>query len=291
MKDFSQITLVSVTGLSDTQRAVYALSLSLRQMPGARAVLCSPQAPAHLPDGIEHRRIAPLNYHEYSWFMMYALWRVVETEFALIVQDDGWVLDTANWSDDFLEYDYVGPTAHVGRIDAKEGTRWVTHYTWSGELDKPGQAVMPVINGGFCLRSRRMMRALIDHPEIRMTIPAPDKIAGDALEVEWTNCALNEDVQLTCVLRPELEAVGLRFAPLEMCLRFGIEHAGPVHRDVNMMSLFGHHCRWRRLVSIDPPTVQYRTKRSIAERAFREMDIARMLEARGYRVQFLPEDA
>jgi hypothetical protein len=109
MKDFSKITLVSVTGLPDATRAIYALTLRLRQMPGARAVLCSPQAPASLPPGIEHRKIAPLNYQEYSWFMMYALWRVVETEFALIVQDDGWVLDTANWTDDFLDYDYVGP--------------------------------------------------------------------------------------------------------------------------------------------------------------------------------------
>ncbi|MDR5854897.1 DUF5672 family protein [Caballeronia sp. LZ062] len=290
MKDFSKITLVSVTGMPDATRAVYALTLSLRQMPGARAVLCSPHAPASLPPGIEHRKIAPLNYQEYSWFMMYALWRVVETEFALIVQDDGWVLDTANWSDDFLDYDYVGPTAHVGRIDTKDGTRWVTRYTWSAELGKPGQTVMPVINGGFCLRSRRMMRALIDHPEIRMTIPAPDTIGGDPLKVEWTNCALNEDVQLTCVLRPELEAVGLRFAPIEVCLRFGIEHAGAVHRDVDMTSLFGQHCKWRRLIGIDPPTIQYRTKRSIAERAFREMDIARMLEARGYQLRFAPED-
>ncbi|WP_250451858.1 DUF5672 family protein [Caballeronia sp. ATUFL_M2_KS44] len=291
MKDFSKITLVSVTGLPDATRAVYALVLSQRQMPGARAVLCSPNAPANLPDGIEHRKIAPLSYHEYSWFMMYALWRVVDTEFALIVQDDGWVLDTANWSDDFLDYDYVGPAAHVGRIDSEAGTRWVTHYKWGAELDKPGHTVMPVINGGFCLRSRRMMRALIDHPEIKMTIPAPDKFGGDAIKVEWTNCALNEDVQLTCVLRPELEAVGLRFAPVEMCLRFGIEHAGPVHREVDMMSLFGQHCKWRRLIGIDPPVIQYRTKRSIAERAFREMDIARMLEARGYQLRFAPENA
>ncbi len=125
--DFEKITLVSVTGLHDAQRAVYALTLSQRNMPGARVLLCSPQSPANLPAGIEHRKIAPLNYHEYSWFMMFALWRVIETEFALIVQDDGWVLDAANWSSDFLQYDYIGPMIHVGCVASEAGTCWLTH--------------------------------------------------------------------------------------------------------------------------------------------------------------------
>ena len=33
-----------------------------------------------------------MNYQEYSWFTLLALWRVVETEFALAVQNDGWML-------------------------------------------------------------------------------------------------------------------------------------------------------------------------------------------------------
>ena len=73
-ESFEKITLVSVTGLPDARGAAMALALSLAQMPGARALLCSPQAPADLGRGIAHRAIAPLNYHEYSWFIMFALW-------------------------------------------------------------------------------------------------------------------------------------------------------------------------------------------------------------------------
>ncbi|SAL48353.1 hypothetical protein AWB74_02212 [Caballeronia arvi] len=40
--------------------------------------------------------------------MLFALWRFIETEYALIVQDDGWILDIGNWSDEFLSYDYIG---------------------------------------------------------------------------------------------------------------------------------------------------------------------------------------
>ena len=87
-----RITLVSVTGLADAQGAARALAFSQRQLPACRALLCSPVRPADLPPGIEHLPIAPLNYHEYSWFMLFALWRVVPTEFALVVQEDGWVV-------------------------------------------------------------------------------------------------------------------------------------------------------------------------------------------------------
>jgi hypothetical protein len=289
--DFNQITIVSVTGLPDARGAANALALSQRQMPGSRALLCSPKVPGDLAKGIEHKTIAPLNYQEYSWFMMFALWRVIETEYALIVQDDGWVLSATNWSSEFLKYDYVGPLVHVGRVDTAQGTRWMYKHMWNHELGKPDTVVMPVLNGGFCLRSRRMMRALVDHPEIKVCVPPPDIADGNPFRMGWENNALNEDVQLTGILRPSLEATGIRFAPVDTCLRFGIEHAGYVNRTTDMMQLFGHHSSWRKLESIDPPTVRYRTTRSRAEIAFREMDIARMLEQRGYRVVFSPEPA
>ena len=87
---FSPITIVSVNGLADARGSAMALQVSLEQMPGAQALLCSPQRPDNLPSWIAHHPIAPLNYHEYSWFMMMVLWRFVQTDFALIVQDDGW---------------------------------------------------------------------------------------------------------------------------------------------------------------------------------------------------------
>ncbi len=94
---------------------------------------------------------------------------------------------------------------------------------------------------------------------------------------------------LRAILRPELEAAGVRFAPVDVCLRFGIEHARYIHKGFDMKSLFGHHCRWRRLIGIDLPTVHYRTTQSEVKRAFREMDIVEMLEQRGYKIHFNPE--
>ncbi|MCG7404446.1 MULTISPECIES: DUF5672 family protein [Caballeronia] len=291
MPDFSNITLVSVTGLNDAHGAALALEFSRRQMPGASALLLSPSAPGNLPPDIRHRAIAPLSFKEYSLFMMFALWRMVETEYVLIVQEDGWLLDASNWTDEFLEYDYIGAPGHLARVDRPEGIYWKKDFSWYGDLENPDSVVIPVLNGGFSLRSRRMLRALVDHPHIRMVVPPPDVRDSEPIAMSWFNDATHEDVQLTCMLRPELEAVGLRFAPLEVAARFGFEHAALSHIGVNLHAVFGMHGSWRRLASIDPPVVRYgATRRHIDEHPL-EPPVVKMLEERGYRLEFMPEPA
>ncbi|WP_250509250.1 DUF5672 family protein [Caballeronia sp. GACF4] len=255
-------------------------------MPGAHALICCPQKPADLPAQIRHCALAPLHYHEYSWFIMFALWRLIQTDHVLIVQDDGWILDAANWSDDFLDYDYIGAPIHLGRVDVPGSSIWMRGFGWCEHLGKPDHVVMPVLNGGVSLRSRRMLRALIDHPRIRVEIPPPQVTDTEPLKMYWFNDGLNEDVQLSAVLRPQLEAVGLRFAPLELCARFAFEAAGPIHVGMNMLQIFGLHGWWRRLVSIDPLVVRYGVSWQEVEVNNDELQVVAMLRHRGYRVEF-----
>jgi hypothetical protein len=286
---FERVTLVTVTGLPDAQKSADALVLSQRNMPGAHALLCSPRAPANLPGSVRHVRIAEMNYIEYSWFMLFAVWKFIDTDFALTVQDDGWLLDSANWRDEYFDYDYIGAPVQFARVDAPDGPRWVNRFDWNALLGKPGHTVHPVLNGGFSLRSRRLLRLFADHPDIKVEIPRPDFLDEDPLRLRWVNRAPNEDVQLSAILRPKLEALGFRFAPVSLCVEFAAEDTGPPYANADITKLLGHHAPWRRLVSIDPPTVRYRIKRSLAVRAFREMEIVQMFEARGYRVEFPPE--
>lgn len=283
---FERITIVSVTGLPDATGAVRSLVWCQQQMPGARALLCSPLAPADLPTSIEWRAIQAMNYHEYSWFMLFALWRVVETEFALIVQDDGWVLSTDNWHDDYLQYDYLGAPIHLAHVDAPDGVRWVRQFEWCKDMGRPGYTVTPVLNGGFSLRSQRLMRALVEHPDIRVSIPPPDLVTGDPLRMYWHNDVLLEDVQLSGVLRTALEAKGLRFAPLDIAARFAIEHAGSVHHGMDALGIFGHHSKLRKLASIQPPTIRYTISQAEAGELYGELDLAEMFRRRGYQVEF-----
>lgn len=119
---------------------------------------------------------------DYSRFMIKGLHRYVETDFALVIQYDGYVLDGSRWSPEFQGYDYVGAP-------------------W------PGAEGLAVGNGGFSLRSRKLLRALQD-PDLEPGTP--------------------EDAAICRSHRPLLEQRhGLRFAPPEVAARFSFEALPP----------------------------------------------------------------
>jgi hypothetical protein len=283
---FNNITVVSLTGLKNARGAAHSVELCSRQMPGAQALLMSPERPANLPPAVRHRVVAPMNYHEYSWFVMFALWRFIETDYALIVQDDGWILDIANWRDEFLDYDYVGAPIHLARVDTPQDSTWMRSFSWYPHLDQADSIVMPVLNGGFSLRSKRMLRALIDHPEVRVEVPPPNVHETEPIKMGWFNDAINEDVQLTAVLRPQLERLGIRYAPLDVCARFAVEDAGPIHDSAGATRKFGQHGWWRRLISVDPPVMRYQVARRIIDKNNFESAFRTALMARGFGIEY-----
>ena len=85
---------------------------------------------------------------DYSLFMIRGTLPYVNTSHCLVVQWDGFVLDPSMWSDRFLDFDYIGPV-------------W-PHFRRDGHC---------IGTGGFSLRSRRLLAALLDeriehfHPE------------------------------------------------------------------------------------------------------------------------------
>lgn len=281
----SRITLVSVSGLPDAQAAGWALTLSQAQMPGCKALLCSPVRPADLPESVEHLEIAPLDYQSYSWFMLFTLWRAVHTDFALVVQDDGWVLDGSLWRDEYLNYDYIGAPIHLAQVFAPEGDYWSQRFEWSYNLPE-GHRAEPVLNGGFSLRSRKLMRVFEDHPQLRVQLPAPDMVQAQPLQFGWSVIFLNEDVQLSGLLRPQLEALGLKFPPLDVSLGFSIEYVAPPYLGMDAMHIFGHHARTRKLASLQPLTVVCPETREAVEKIYGEPVLMQMLEQRGYHVEY-----
>ena len=131
-------------------------------------------------EGVECLRIEPLRSREdYSRFVIKELGDHIDTDFVLLVQWDGFVVNPAAWSDDFLDHDYIG-------------ARW--------PFRDDG---LTVGNGGFSLRSRRLLAALRD----QAVIPEP-----------------LEDVGICRTFRPYLEKVhGIRFAPEAVADRFSFE--------------------------------------------------------------------
>ncbi len=134
-------------------------------------------------DGFGFHRIAPFeSIHDYNRMMVKELADHVETDHVLIAQYDGFVSDPECWSHEFLDYDYIGAP-------------------W------PQFATHNVGNGGFSLRSRRLLTALRN------------------MDVELDGQA--EDIAICQVWRGRLEQRhGIRFATTDVARRFSYE-SGP----------------------------------------------------------------
>jgi hypothetical protein len=134
---------------------------------------------------------------QYSNFLIHNLHEYIDTDYVLIIQYDGFVLNPGAWDPRFLQYDYIGAKISINKRSI-------------------------VGNGGFSLRSRRLLRALRDDFEIRRY---------DAFREPYS-----EDLAICDTYRDILESRhGIRFAPEAVADRFSPELTPPtVHN-------FGFH--------------------------------------------------
>jgi len=196
------VTLVAVTSVA-LEATVRALTASLGEAEFGTALLLSdrlPQAP--LDPRIQWREIQPLKTRsDYSRFLLRQLGNHITTSHALCVQWDGYVLNGRSWNPSFLNYDYIGAI-------------W-PHFRdgWN------------VGNGGFSLRSRRLLKATAD-------------LAYDTEQPE--------DVFICRTLRTALEQAGIRFAPEAIAELFAYERTKPTGNE------FGFHGSFNLIRFLNP---------------------------------------
>lgn len=191
-KRIPRTTLLCVDTLNH-ELAARAMTFSLAQCEFDRAILLTDRD-LDVP-GVEVVRIPTLTGRgDYSQWMLRGLLPYVSTDYVLVIQWDGYVLHTDSWTDRFLDYDYVG-------------ARW-----WHDDLN--------VGNGGFSLRSRRLLETLAAmNPTLE-----PDE---------------NEDAAICRRLRPVLEERhAISFAPEVVADRFAIERVGTNPRPFGFHGLF-----------------------------------------------------
>ncbi len=159
--------------------ALAALAQSMRQVRYGDVVFFT-HAGVEAPPPVRVVPIAPLgSITDYSNFVLRELLPHVQTSHVLLIQWDGYVHDPLAWEPGFLAYDYIGAP-------------WPQF-----------AAPRNVGNGGFSLRSRKLLEALRD-PRVRITHP--------------------EDICICHDNRELLEAGhGIRFAPPDVAARFSRE--------------------------------------------------------------------
>jgi tetratricopeptide (TPR) repeat protein len=181
--------------------ALRALERSLRGVRFGRIAFFTDAVPPDVmvPGGIDVVPIAPLaSRDDYSRFVLKSLAEHVATPHVLLVQWDGYVVNPQAFDTAFLDCDYIG-------------AKWY----WYDDAMRVG-------NGGFSLRSRKLLDALQD-PRIELV---------DA-----------EDVTIGRTYRPLLEReFGIRFAPEALADRFAFEAAYPAGMPFGFHGLY-NFCR------------------------------------------------
>jgi hypothetical protein len=142
MLKLDDVTLVLVSSIN-IDRCVKALQYSMKGIKFAEVLFLTDKTIKS--DGIKVIKINPLNLIGYSKFIVYDLHKYINTNHALIIQDDGFVVNPEKWDDEFLKYDYIGaPFPIPPKNDS------ITFRTPFGELIRVG-------NGGFSLRSKKIL--------------------------------------------------------------------------------------------------------------------------------------
>lgn len=154
--------------------------------------------------------IKEINLYDYSSIILKQLWSHIETDYVLVVQYDGMAICKDLWDNQWFNYDYIGAI-----------------WPWTVK----GQAVG---NGGFSLRSRRLLEACRDNKI---------QLGGESGQ--------NEDIAICVEYRSLLEnQYKIQYAPREAAIRFSTEnyYQGPS---------FGFHGLWNAARFLDKKDVEY----------------------------------
>lgn len=146
---------------------------------------------------IENLKLIPLlhikNIDDYSHFMLKELNQYIKTTHVLTIQWDGYVIHHDQWRQEFLSNDYIGAP-------------------W------PRDSKMIVGNGGFSLRSKKLLEALQD-PRIQPVHPEDNCICLD-------NRVLLEKNH------------GIKFSHPELAAEFAYEFAEPIGKPFGFHGFF-----------------------------------------------------
>lgn len=190
MIDLKKVTIVGVAG-TKAEETMKAIKYSMKEIEFGSAKLITPDEV--YSEGVETIKCESLNYEQYNHFIVYRLHEYIDTEYALIVQNDGYVVNPYSWEDDFLNYDYIGavwplPTDNFSFRDPQ------------GNIQRVG-------NGGFSLRSKKILQV------------------ASNLNLEWKPYYgfYHEDGFFSVHNRAIYELKGCIFAPIDVAVKFSQE--------------------------------------------------------------------
>jgi hypothetical protein len=142
MKNLKDITLLALCCDNRVEGTINALKICMSYFDFGSVKYLSDSKPDNLPSDIKWEYIPKIeNIHSYDVFAFENMYKHVSTSHALICQDHAYIIDASQWSDDWLQWDYLGAIWPIKPEYVSVST---------GEQIRVG-------NGGFSLRSKRLL--------------------------------------------------------------------------------------------------------------------------------------
>ena len=190
MLNLPNVTLIVLTSVHIASN-VSAMKKSCAGIKYGSVKFISDIMPDNLPEYAKYESCPKLTYEGFSEYTFLHLHTHIETEFALLVHHDGFVINPDLWTDEFLEYDYIGaPWAYTPSV-------FTTSY---GEVVEVG-------NAGVCIRSKKLL-----------TLPTQLN-----LSLIYQNGSCADDVNYCVHYRNTFLENGMKYAPKELAAKFSTE--------------------------------------------------------------------
>lgn len=230
-----QVTLIALTSVN-IKETVAAMKYSMQGIEFGDAVLVTHKRPFGLPKSIRYSHTSKLKTIDaFNYKAVYELGEHVHTDYALLVHADGFVVHPEMWRDEFLDYDYIGAP-------------WPLPADGDTEQYRDDLGRLSRVGNSMGIRSKRLM----DFPK-KANIPWEGTYYKGEL-------SYNEDIFLCCKIRSQIEAAGMKIAPIEVAKYFAHEH---MVDEVQGITPFAFH-KWRGTNSQYPhfyyPTIWQRCK-------------------------------
>lgn len=218
MINLSNTTLVTIDGLGNEPNCIKALLYSCSLVKFGSVKYFSPINLSNKSD-YEYIQIPKLSYADYSEFCISELPNHITTKYALIIHDDGFVINPTLWTDEFFKYDYIGAMWPLNHLYFNT-RRWPAVHN---KFLESGCSYL-VGNGGFCLRSKKLMEE------------AKKLYTKDYYDIP-------EDAVIAIAFRKELENKELKFATNDIASKFSCETTNLHDRNIQPEETFGFHGR------------------------------------------------
>lgn len=147
-------------------------------------------------------KIKSLSYKDYQDFLIYRLNDYIKTDFAFLMQSDGFIVNPNMFNPSFFDYDYIGAP-------------------WPQTMFKKVKVDGPVVgNGGFSIRSKKLLELC--------------KNISTKVPYYW-----HEDTLISLYYKKHFENAGCNFAPVDLAKQFAIESS--IDENHIIENCFGFH--------------------------------------------------